>query len=320
MEDLNSVAASTAMLAQKIRSSAAGEDAIVMPEMTLNGKATWAEFYDEYIAGTDGPVDVNIVIVNKMPYTLPDTEFKITYFKGTEMNSAVYGKVFTLFPNETYKISLVIDDDFADKLREVGRDETYGGYTAFWLENLISEINGEDFTVDSEDHEPEVLSADEYPEDDSGKYVQNVITQTWILSNDVPVFWRLKGIAELIDTSSQDVESETASVSAAAATDDDFAIVWNPEDTETKKTGEVELTASTIAGVTSKGKYAVVVEISEDGENWEEKEALEFDAESSSANGGGTRFSSSSGGCNSGISVLCFGILLSVLMLRRKAR
>lgn len=320
VEDLNSAVASTAMLAQKIMSSAAGEDSIVMPEMTLNGKATWNDFYDEYIAGTDGPVDIDIVIVNKMPYTLPDTEFKITYTDGTNIDSAVYGKMFTLFPNETYKTSVVIDDDFADKLREVGKDATYGGYTMFWLDNLISEIYGdEDFTVDSEDHELEVLSADEYPEeDDTDKYVQSVITQTWTLSNDVPVFWRLKGVAELIDTSSSDVG--TASISAATVTADDFTIIWNPEDTETNKTGEAELTASTIVGVTPRGRYAVVVEISEDGETWEEKEALEFDAESSSTNGGGTTLSSSSGGCNSGISALCFGILLSALMLRRKAR
>lgn len=321
-------AISTSNLEQNvIRASAEGdgEAAIIWPEITFNGEASWGDFYDKYISGTTGPAALKVVIVNKMPYTLPDTEFKITYFDTSNpdnvgIESAVYGKSFTLFPNETYETSLVIDGDFADKLREAGKDNTYGGYTMFWLENLIEEVYGEEIVIESDDNKPEVLSADVIDDpDNADNYVQSVISRIWTLSNDKPVFWRTNGVFVMVDTSS-DIGSSAAPLTA---TEEDFVIVWEPDNLEDNKASEATITASTIAGVTPKGKYALAVEISEDGENWEEKEALEFDAESSSINnnnggeGGANILSSSKGGCNSGLSVLSLGILL---ILRRKAR
>ena len=54
----NSLNSSKALMRAMLKARASADDdiGIEMPEMTYNGKETWAEFFNEYIASTTGPV------------------------------------------------------------------------------------------------------------------------------------------------------------------------------------------------------------------------------------------------------------------------
>ncbi len=287
-----------------IVNSAIDVDDIQYPEITFNGVASWDRFYDSYIAGKEGPVSVQIVVKNKLNYTLPDTEIVAIYVDlskaGTAdvVNDLTLGKTFTLFPYDE---------------EAVARGES--------------------------DPELAVFSGSE--EDSADKYVQTVITASETFSNDVPVLWRINGVAQLIEPSNTNIEqnlsvdvspdaavSSDAAISAGSvsvasslitATEDDFSITFNPENAGTVKTDKVDITASSIAGVTPKGSYGLIVESSEDGENWEQKGVLKMDT---SDNGGNSQYysSSSSSGCDAGVSVSGIVMLLSALIFRRKTR
>ncbi len=313
VENLPTVAA-TSIKNASFKASA--EDEIIFPDITFNGIEKWEQFYKEYIAGTEGPVSMEVVITNNMPYTLPDTEVTAVYYddellKEHTIGSATFVKKFTLFPHETYKFDVNIDADIADKMRKA--DFTFCSYTLFWLEDLFDSVYGEGDT----DPDLEVFTADI---DDNDIYF-NSVTKTYELSHDIPVLWRLGEVVEMVNTSeTESVDDETTSniTVSASATEEDFTITWNPEDAETTKTDNVEITISTIPGITLKGNYGFTIEISEDGETWEELEVLtleqnlNLDEETDNDNG----LHSSSGGCDAGISALSI-LLLAVVVIRK---
>ena len=313
VENLPTVAA-TSIKNASFKASA--EDEIIFPDITFNGIEKWEQFYKEYIAGTEGPVSMEVVITNNMPYTLPDTEVTAVYYddellKEHTIGSATFVKKFTLFPHETYKFDVNIDADIADKMRKA--DFTFCSYTLFWLEYLFDSVYGEGDT----DPDLEVFTADI---DDNDIYF-NSVTKTYELSHDIPVLWRLGEVVEMVNTSeTESVDDETTSniTVSASATEEDFTITWNPKDAETTKTDNVEITISTIPGITLKGNYGFTIEISEDGETWEELEVLTFeqnlnlDEETDNDNG----LHSSSGGCDAGISALSI-LLLAVVVIRK---
>ena len=234
-----------------------------------------------------------------------------------------------------------------DKMREVGKDMTFCSYTLPWFETLLRELEEEAVARGESDPELAVLSGSEAESADN--YVQTVITASETFSNDVPVLWRINGVAQLIEPSEQgltvevssdvevspdatvssdttvssDAEISASSVSAASslitATEDDFSITLNPENAGTVKTDKVDITASSIAGVTPKGSYGLIVESSEDGEEWEQKGVLKMDTSDNSGNSSHYA-SSSSGGCDAGVSVSGIVMLLSALILKRKTR
>ena len=305
----------TAAAASAVKASA-GLDDFEFPDISIkySGYETWGEFYDAKVASTDGPVSLDVVIVNNSSYTLPDTELKAVYYdeelweNEKEIPAVVFGHSFTMFPHETYRITAVIDDDLADTMRRVGKDNTFCHYTMFWVEDLLEEAG----IVLSADENPEleVLSGDVESADDGIAYCTATITRTFTLSSDTPVFWRVNGVAQVIDSSESN--SNDVYISPANPTEEDFAVTWNPE---AVKTESIELTISTIPGTTPLGNYGFRVETSEDGENWEQKDFLTIEAVSSSnVNTPG----SSSGGCDAGFSVMALaGVLAAVLLKRR---
>ena len=155
---------------------------------------------------------------------------------------------------------------------------------------------------------------------DTKKYCDKVITKTYTLSNDVAVFWRLSDISQ----TSASYASYNAQISASV---DDFTVSWTPQNAETVKTQNVTLSISTIAGKTEVGEYAFNVQVSEDGENWTDKQTLNFEATSSSEDedpedqdiepSTATLINSTSSGCNFGFSILALGFALTALIKRK---
>ena len=295
---------------------AASNNDFELPDITYSGYEKWSDFYDAKIANTDGPVYLDVVITNNSSYTLPDTELKAAYIdpeiwqNEQRIPSTVFGRSFTIFPNETYKISVVIDDAFADEMRRVGNTNTFCMYTMFWLDDILSPDNI--LTPDS-DSELEIVNSDTDTESEDViiYYCDRVITENYTLSSDTALYWRINNVSELIDSSES--ASNDVYTLPLVVTSKDFNIVINPEDSETVNTNKFDVTISTIPNVTPAAKYSFTVEISEDGENWEIYDFLTLDAESSKLTSYG---GSGGGGCNSGFSFVV--ILAALFILIRK--
>ena len=161
--------ADTAAYVSSVRTSgfraAIDTDEIIFPTMTYNGKEMWREFYDEYIASSDGPVSMTVTLTNNMDYTIPDTEIRLSYIDpelldtDDPIGTADFVKKITLFPHETYTYEITIDADIADKLRRVGKDNTACGYTCFWLEDFLTAEQIEEILEGDADPELEVYDA-----------------------------------------------------------------------------------------------------------------------------------------------------------------
>ena len=326
VEDVESAKATAAFYAGDF--SAAGfkaslsEEDVVFPTMTFGGYSTWDEFYNAKIANTDGPVEMEVTITNHMDLTIPRVEIIAVYLDPElwadkqEIGCAHFARNITLFPYETYRYTFTIGDNVADELRKVGAINTVCSYTPRSLFELLYGTEDSPGLIGDADPELEVASGDVSAdaEPDETRYYDSVITETYALSHDVPVFWRINGIADVIsDTDTEDVYVKDSA--ALPATPEEFSLVWSPSDAGTVKTAATELTVSTIPGVTRAGQYAFTVQVSEDGETWTDKDALIFGA----ADSGSTNFvSSSSSGCNWGYSPLALMVL--AVMIRRKTR
>ncbi|MBQ4402608.1 MAG: hypothetical protein II832_10605 [Synergistaceae bacterium] len=326
VEDVESAKATAAFYAGDF--SAAGfkaslsEEDVVFPTMTFGGYSTWDEFYNAKIANTDGPVEMEVTITNHMDLTIPRVEIIAVYLDPElwadkqEIGCAHFARNITLFPYETYRYTFTIGDNVADDLRRVGAINTVCSYTPRSLFELLYGTEDSPGLIGDADPELEVASGDVSAdvEPDETRYYDSVITETYALSHDVPVFWRINGIADVIsDTDTEDVYVKDSA--ALPATPEEFSLVWSPSDAGTVKTAATELTVSTIPGVTRAGQYALTVQVSEDGETWTDKDALMFGtADSGSTNG----LSSSSSGCDWGYSPLALMVL--AVMIRRKTR
>lgn len=326
VEDVESAKATAAFYAGDF--SAAGfeaslsEEDIVFPTMTFGGYSTWDEFYNAKIANTDGPVEMEVTITNHMDLTIPRVEIIAVYLdpelwaEEQEIGCAHFARNITLFPYETYRYTFTIGDNVADELRKVGAINTMCSYTPRSLFELLYGTEDTPGLIGDDDPELEISSGEGSAdvEPDETRYYDSVVTETYELSHDVPVFWRINGIADVI--SNPNAEDMYVKDSAALpATPEEFSLTWNPSDAETVRTASTELTVSTIPGVTRAGQYAFTVQVSEDGETWTEKDALIFGA----ADSGNTNFvSSSSSGCDWGYSPLALMVL--AVMMRRKTR
>lgn len=308
----------------KARASADDNDDVNI-EMTYNGKKTWEEFFNEYVANTTGLVYMTVKITNNWPYTFPDLEIKAVYYGEESQNSPkrgveiVFVKNITLFENETYTFDVVIDADFADELRKAGVDSTYCYYTFTWLEELIPALMGladqlSSFTEGDKDPELSVFTAE--AESSDAAYFDEVVTKTYSLSNETPVFWRINDIFEEHSASSENanyVESSAKEDNAGSgAFLDDFNIVWNPGDADIVKTNSVNISISTIPGKTLIGNYAFNVQTSEDGETWTDYEVL------SSSDNITSSIGSSGGGCNFGLSAMALVLVLVTMFTKKR--
>ena len=145
--------ADTAAYASSVRTSglraAISSKDIIYPTITFNGKETWREFFNEYIASTDGPVQMTVTLTNEMDYAIPDTEVRGLYLDleawhdtgnvDEAVGMSAFVKRFTLFPHETYTFDITIDADFADKFRRVGSYYSTCTYTLNGILDLIDD-------------------------------------------------------------------------------------------------------------------------------------------------------------------------------------
>ena len=302
---------------------AASNNDFELPDITYNGYKKWSDFYDAEIANSEGPVYLDVVITNKTSYTLPDTELKAAYIdpeiwqNEQRIPSTVFGQSFTLFPNEIYKFSVVIDDAFASEMRRVGNKNTFCTYTMFWLDDVLSPDNI--LTPDS-DPELEIYNSDSTPESEDViiYYCDTVITENYTLSSDTALYWRINDAAELI-YSSESASNDVYTL-PVVVTSKDFNIVVNPEDSAAVMTDKFDVTISTIPNVTPAANYSFTVEISEDGENWEIYDFLTLKAGSQNNNDTIINYAGSGGGgCNLGFSLFVSSLILAALFIRRKA-
>ena len=287
-------------------------DNLEYPTLLINGEDSYPSFYDKYIKDSEGPVEIELTITNNEDITLPDIYLQASYQDpDAQLFKTFYCKKIVLFPNETYTTRFVLDGEDAEKVRELASRWSWIHYDIagdfFSTEYLEALLSGDP------DPELEVLSIDETVSEDKSLYCTTTITKTFTLSSDTPVFWRINGVAQVINSS--EANSDDVYISPVAPTEEHFAVTKNPEDFETVKTSEAELTISTIPGVTPAGNYSFRIETSDDGENWEQKDFLTIEAVSSSnVNTPG----SSSGGCDAGFSVMALaGVLAAVLLKRR---
>ena len=149
--------------------------------------------------------------------------------------------------------------------------------------------------------------------------VSESTTETYTLSSDTNVFWKISSVelSGTVSTSDADSESDDRyylDISLETISEDEYA----PSDYG--KTAII--TVSSIAGYTPKGDYEITVQKTEDFEEWTDAGVLRFTAEDNSNNSdnndpiGGP--GSPSGGCDAGISLGTLALLMSAVMAFRK--
>ena len=289
------------------------------PDITYNDKQTWKEFFNEFIANATAPVYMTVKITNNMASTIPDMEIKATYKTNQATEEAVFVKNITLFPNEMYTFNIVIDAEFVEKLQKAGVDSTDCSYTINQREESSPTLTGllgnTTFQGDA-DPKLDVFTAE--TETNNGLYFDSVVTKTYELSSDIPVFWRISDIFEDHSISSDnDVEASEVEDNQTSGFLDDFNITWDPSDAGTVKTDNVTITISTIPGKTLKGDYSFNVQTSEDGITWNDHDILTLNSADASNSSNST--GSSSGGCNSDLSAIGLGFVL-ITMFSKKIR
>ena len=90
----------------------------------INGK-TYEEFFDSEIASSDGLIEANISVTNITDVVIPDINLAAYYIEVNDddigLEVSVLSKKFTLFPNETYNYTMILDADMTDKFRSLGK-------------------------------------------------------------------------------------------------------------------------------------------------------------------------------------------------------
>ena len=162
--------------------------------------------------------------------------------------------------------------------------------------------------VISDGDETVVFPLGEIPKD----ICDSVISRTYHLSHDFPVYWLLLPPDLTASSMAKEAAVRVSSASeSASASESDGVFDWSWDRDFTEKQDKMTLTISTIPGVTPRGKHIFTVMISDDGENWTEKEKLTFDTENEGSGGGG-------GGCDAGITGgLAILALFGLSLLRR---
>ncbi|MBQ6772595.1 MAG: hypothetical protein IJP48_00880 [Synergistaceae bacterium] len=175
--------------------------------------------------------------------------------------------------------------------------------------------------------EDEILSSDEefYEGEDPNFELEEIpdnivstsATKTYTLRANENVFWIISSVKK---------DSALTSDADNAASDDrdylDITLQTVSEDefTPSNYGKEAIVTVSSIAGLTPKGDFEITVKKSADGDEWEEAEVLTFDSANSEGISGNNIMTSSSGGCNTGLGLITFALLLSSFKAFRKKR
>ena len=147
----------------------------------------------------------------------------------------------------------------------------------------------------------------------SDDIVSSATVRFYTLSANENVFWIISGVKHSGTVSTSDEED-----------DDRIYLDITLETIKTASEDEaapdnygknVSITVSSIAGYTPKGDYEITVQKSADGDVWETAGVLKFNTDDSESGGG---VSSSSSGCNAGLSFGTLAFLLSGLMAFRR--
>ena len=143
--------------------------------------------------------------------------------------------------------------------------------------------------------------------------VSSATGRTYTLTANENVFWMVSGVKHSGTVSTSDEEDDDRDYlditleTLKTASEDETA----PENYGK----EAVITVSSIAGYTPKGDYEITVQRSTDGDEWTNAGVLSFNTENAEddGNNSGVIHSSSSGGCNAGLSFGTLALLLSVL-------
>ena len=145
--------------------------------------------------------------------------------------------------------------------------------------------------------------------------VSSPVVRVYTLTANENVFWnasnvKFNGTASATETEDDDSRNEL---------DISIETVRESEDIPSNYGNTVYITVSSIAGYTRKGEFEITVQKSVDNDNddeWEDADVLKFD--SSQDESDITGISSSSSGCNSGLTLFALGLALSVIIFKRK--
>ena len=161
------------------------------------------------------------------------------------------------------------------------------------------------------------FTLDEIPDN----IVASATDKTYTLTANEEVFWKISSVRLSGATATPEEEDDRfyLYIDLVTASKDEAA----PGDYGRKAT----ITVSSIAWITPKGDYTITVQKSSDGgDEWTDAGTLKFTAADSSPRTGSNgntseddASSSSSSGCNAGMRFLALSLVLSVLILRRKA-
>ena len=151
--------------------------------------------------------------------------------------------------------------------------------------------------------------------------VASATDKTYTLTANEEVFWKISSVRLSGATATPEEEDDRLYlyIDLVTASKDEAA----PSDYGRTAT----ITVSSIVGHTPRGDYAITVQKSSDGgDEWTDAGTLKFTAADSSPRTGSNgntseddASSSSSSGCNAGMRFLALSLVLSVLILRRKA-
>ena len=262
---------------------------------TYNGPDAAYAFFGGHILTQEGhelypsPSLNNVVLIDTLPYQYVEDVFA---FQDFALFNGYNSVMFTLSPEDVI----------------ASADAAMFGVIAITYEEIaaVEAYLGEDPT----------FTLDEIPDD----IVASATEQTYTLKANEEVFWKISSVKlnDTVSTSDEDDEEYDdriyLSINLETASKDEAA----PSDYG----GEVTITVTSIKGYTPKGDYEITIQKSaNDGNEWTDAGTLKFSTTDSEKSNGNKAHSSSNGGggCNAGFTFFALSLVLSALILRRKA-
>ncbi len=193
------------------------------------------------------------------------------------------------------------------EIRAAASSATFG--VLLLTDEVLESFEKEFYEGEDPDFELEPISDD---------IVSSATGRTYTLSANENVFWMVSGVKHSGTVSTSDEEDDDRDYlditleTLKTASEDEIA----PENYGK----EAVITVSSIAGYTPKGDYEITVQRSTDGDEWTNAGVLSFNTENAEddGNNSGGIHSSSSSGCNAGLSFGTLALLLSGLMAFRR--
>ena len=189
------------------------------------------------------------------------------------------------------------------EIRAAASSATFG--VLLLTDEVLESFEEEFYEGEDPDFELEPISDD---------IVSSATGRTYTLSANENVFWIISGVKHSGTVSTSDEEDDDRNY--LDITLETLKTSSEDEAAPDNYGKEAVITVSSIAGYTPKGDYEITVQKSADGDVWETAGVLKFNTDDSESSGGGV--SSSSSGCNAGLSFGTLAFLLSGLMAFRR--